>query len=281
MKEKIKDIGRKIFGQGEEVRFKNEAQEYAKKHGVSLEDAQRTLVLERMGNVQKELSFSGVIDASSKDYKRLQAALNEVLGKRQLVELIKNSEDPTIFKHIAVSPVVAADIAHATDYYKKQFNGRAPAFGVVRDTAETAKLMEALCGRIAAHPGVSSGPLSFGSFVIANPDLGADIGKILAAKRMLERHERHFSKDLHFEAATKRFKQTARDSFAEMVWRGPLDFVSSLTSSGLAQKSFMGFVNEVMSQSVRFAAREVWAGTKAFASLAHVAGSFMKNKMAR
>lgn len=103
-KEKFKDIGRHIIGQGEEVRFKNEVAEYATSHGVPFEQATKTILSDRFRNVGSELGTNGIIDAKSKDFKQFRAALNEIFGGEKLKEFSKDGADPTIFRTLLVPP---------------------------------------------------------------------------------------------------------------------------------------------------------------------------------
>ena len=282
IKETFKDIGRKMIGQGEEVRFKNEVAEYAASHGVPLEQATKTILFDRFRNVGSELGTNGIIDARSKDFKQFKAALREICGRETLRRFSKDGNDPTIFRSLLVSPSNPREINHVRSYFSKNFKGKTPAFGVIRDSSDNMKLIGALLRRFSGDPRLG-GPDSFRDILTAHPELGADLGKLFDAKGATERHERMFDKDLKFEKTMGGFKKTAQESLTEMLWKAPGDYMTQIVKRGLdmSKGGLGGVLGVFMKETGRFMGREAWAGTKLLVKSAHTVGSLIKNKTFR
>jgi hypothetical protein len=279
-KEKAKDIGRHIIGEGDEVRFKNEVNEYAATHGMSREDAEKTIFSGKLGGLQHELAINGMIDGKSKDYQQLRAALNEMFGRDKLDKFMQDSADPKIFRAFAMPPSTPMEVNRQRMYYHRNFAGKTPAFGTLRDSADNTKLLDGVLRRFASDPRLRRGG-SLDTILAANPDLAADLGKALSAKRLIEGHERGFGKDLNWEKATEQWKKTAEEAVTEMLWKAPKDCLTRVIKSGFASKNLGGFVEAFFKESMKCAGREMWAGSKLLAQSTHAAGSFIKNKVMR
>lgn len=280
IKEKIKDIGRQMIGEGDEVRFKNETEEYAATHGISHEEAEKTLFSGRLGGLQHELAINGVVDGKSKDYQQLRAALNEMFGRDKLDKFIQDSSDPRIFRAFAATPATTVEVNRQRMYYHRNFAGKTPAFGVLRDSADNTKLFDGVLRRFAADPRLRRGG-SLDAILAANPDLAADLGKALSAKRLIEGHERGFGKDMNWEKASEQWKKTAQEAVTEMLWKAPKDSLTKIIKSSFSSKDLGGFVEAFFKESARCAGRQMWAGSKLLAQSTHAAGSFLKNKVIR
>ncbi len=279
-KEKLTDVGRHIIGEGNEVRFKNEVNEYAALHGMPREEAEKAILSGRLGGVQRELGVNGVIDGKSKDYEQFRAALNEMFGRDGLDRLIQDSADPTIFQNIIVPPATTPEVSRQRGYYSRTYKGKVPAFGTLRDAADSTKLIDATLRRFMADPRLR-GAGSLDAILAANPELGADLGKALAAKRLIEGHERGFGKDLNWETATDNWKKSAQEGVTEMLWKAPSDCLTKILKGAFSSKDLGSFVGTFFKESARCAGREMWAGTKLLASTTAAAGSFVKNKLIR
>ena len=279
-KEKAIDIGRHIIGEGDEVRFKNEVNEYATTHSMSREDAEKTIFSGRLGGLQHELAINGMIDGKSKDYEQLRAAMNEMFGRDGLDKFMKDSADPKIFRAFAAGPATPMEVNRQRMYYQRNFAGKNPAFGVLRDSAESTKLLDGVLRRFASDPRLRAGG-SLETILAANPDLAADLGKTLSAKRMIEGHERGFGKDLNWEKASDKWKDSAQKSLTEMLWKAPSDSMMKIIKSGFQSKNLGQFVGSFFKETMHLAGREAWAGSKLLAQTTHAAGSFVKNKIMR
>lgn len=281
-KETFKDIGRRVIGQGEEVRFKNEVAEYAASHGISPEQATKTILSDRFRHVGSEIGTNGIIDSKSKDFKQFKAALNEICGRETLRRFSKDGNDSAIFRSLVLPPSTAAEIARVRRYFSHTFKGKTPAHGVMRDSSDNMKLIDALLRRLSSDPRLG-GPDSLQHILTAHPELGADIGKLLDAKSATERHERMFGKDLKFEKTVGEFKKTAQESLTEMLWKAPGDYMTQIVKRGLdmSKGGLGGVLSVYLRETARFMGREAWAGTKLLAKSAHAVGSLVKNKVLR
>lgn len=144
------------------------------------------------------------------------------------------------------------------------------------------KLVDALLRRFSTDPRLGSVD-SLQDILVANPELGADLGKLLSAKSATERDERVFGKDLKFEKTMGEFKKTAQESLTEMVWKAPGDYMKQIVKRGLdmSKGGLGGVLSAYVKETARFMGREAWAGTKLLAKSAHAAGSVVKNKVFR
>lgn len=225
--EKIKDFGRQVIGQGPEVDFKNEAQEYADANHVSIEEAQRDIFFDRMSNLQAETQLGGLPNGTE-NLRDLQAAINEMFDKQQLEQFKTDSEDPNIFIDPSLAPLDRKDYNRTADYFKKNYDGQQPDFNVVRDSTENLQLMKELLNRVNASRGSARSFTSLEAFLKRYPELGADIGKFLSAQELNDKHENRFDKGLKFDAAIDNFKEQAKDSLTEMFWRSPRDLLKKV-----------------------------------------------------
>lgn len=179
-----------------------------------------------------------------------------------------------------VAPSTAAETNRVRNHFYRNFKGRMPAFGVMRDSADNMKTIDALLQRFESDPRLG-GTGSLESILAANPELGADIGKALEAKVAVERHERHFDKDLKFEKAMENWKTTADKSLTEMLWKAPANYLTNVVKKGFHAKGLGDFVGGFFGETAKFTGREAWAGSKFLAQSAYTAGSFVKNKVFR
>jgi hypothetical protein len=144
------------------------------------------------------------------------------------------------------------------------------------------KLVDALLRRFSIDPRLG-GPDSLQDILTAYPELGADIGKLMDAKKATERHERMFGKDLMFEKMMGEFKKTAQESLTEMLWKAPSDYATKIIKGGLdmSKGGLGGVLSVYMKETARFMGREAWAGTKLLTKSTHAVGSLVKNKAFR
>ena len=117
--EKFKDIGRHIIGQGEQVRFKNEVENYKTLHSVSYEKATKDVLSSCFRNIRAELGTNGIIDAKSKDFEQFKAALREVFGREILQKFSKDGGDPTVFRSLVIPPSNTAEINRVKDISRR------------------------------------------------------------------------------------------------------------------------------------------------------------------
>jgi hypothetical protein len=271
-KETIKDFGRKIIGQGPEVDFKNEVAKYAADFGVSPEEAQKVIFMERMSGVQNEIRLNGNIDGESMDYRNFQAALNELFDSETIEKFKVDAVDPRVSRILPLRPISPRDLSRMTAYYQKKFDGRSPDYRVVKDTVENTQMIDELLRRFISDPALSS-RASLERILAVRPELGADLGKILMSRESTEKHSRMFGRELKFENSMNRFKQDATESLTTMSWKAPADWTKDMLKGG-SNPNFNNFAKMVES-TFRFTGRELWAGSKLLVSTARTAGSYL------
>lgn len=214
-RETLKDIARAPF-QWKELKFKNEAAAYAKANGVSNVEAQKAIFDARLRLVSHEVVLNKSIDYDSKEFANVQAALYELVGSAQMDRFKQHADNPAVFR--ALAPALrSAELTSAQKYYRDKFKGDAPATAVITDTAEKTKLITELITRFSGDPRLV-GAADLRSTLIANPDLSADIGKMLQAKEELERHERMFGREVNFERSMATLKTNAWETVTSKMW---------------------------------------------------------------
>jgi hypothetical protein len=280
IKEKFVDIGKRIIGKGEEVRFKDEVAKYEKLHGVSHEQAVKDIFLDRARNIQLEIGVNGIIDSESKFFKEFIAALNEVFGAEKVAQFRKDSINPKIFRNLSISPLTVVEVNFVKDYFLKKFKDRTPNLVIIKDCSYNMKLINAILQRFLNDPRLVRSN-SIESIIVASPELRADLGKILEAKYAVERHERLFDKDLKFEKAIEKFKRTAENSLTEILWKAPIDYLTTIVKKGFNSKELGDFVGTFLKETAKFIGRETWAGTKFLSRSVYTVGSLIKNKVFR
>ena len=238
----VKETGEKIIGHGPEVKFRNEVDELAKKRGVSREVAEKTIFSSYLGNLEKETKLKGNIDYKSKNWRLFEAALNEIFTPEQLEKFSKNSNDPKIFKTIPGFAVNKADYKKMESYYKANFNGQSPDYTITLDSAENAKMIDKVSNRLdkKLNPLIGN-RTSLEMLTIINPEIGADIGKMLLAKEQLEKHENMFGKQIKFEKNMEAFKGDSKKALVNMMWSAPTEWLGQIVKGGL-DPSFRGFM---------------------------------------
>ncbi|MFH0814857.1 MAG: hypothetical protein V1902_02120 [Candidatus Falkowbacteria bacterium] len=280
LKEQIKNVGRQLIGQGREVKFLKAIEEFETTNGVSREQAEKAIFLDRIKAVQDRIKFSKTLGADVEELKELEAAMNEIFKGDGVERLRESSADPAIFRAVSIPPVALKDVKGVESYFKNKFDKQAPKEVVLKDYAQNGQLIEALLKRFASDPNLGARTNSIEAVLAAHPELGADLGKVLEAKRLMAKHESGFHKDQNFEKTFKEFKGTAKETLTEMLWKAPVDSMSAIMKS-MSSGSFGNCIETFFKESLKFAGRELWAGTKLFAGTVKMGGSLIKNKLIR
>lgn len=270
-KEKIKDIGRRLTGEGPEVKFKSTVDQYERSHRVSHEAAQKAVFMERLNAVQHELTYTRAINEDT--YRAFVAGLNEVFGKDGVVDMKRDAADPMIYRALMLPPASLAEFNQSASYFKTKFANKVPNAAVIKDCAENKKIIEALHARFAGDPALA-GASDLEALIAAHPELGADLGKILSAKEMSDMHERKFESGLHFKKSMEAFGNTTKESLGTMIWKAPAEFWKTVNKSG--QSGFLPFAKATMD----LAYEETKAGTKILIEAVKSAKAYIDTKRA-
>ncbi|MCX6745583.1 MAG: hypothetical protein NTX00_01030 [Candidatus Parcubacteria bacterium] len=271
-KKVVKETGEKIIGRGPEVKFRNEVDELVKKQGISPEVAKKMIFSAYLGNVEKETKIKGNVDYKSKNWRLFEAALNEIFTPQQLEKFANNANDPKIFKSIPNFAVNQADYKKMESYYKANFDGQSPDYAIILDAAENAKMTEKLSSRVNKKLDPLIGyRTSLENIIMINPEIGADIGKMLLAKEQLVRHENMFKKQIRFEKNMDAFKGDSKKALVNMLWSAPTQWMVQMVKGGL-DPSFRGFMR-MFNATTKFLIEEASSGSKLLWSGAKVAAS--------
>lgn len=274
-KETIKDIGRKLSGEGPEVRFKNAVGQYEAAHRVSHEAAQKAIFLERINAVQHELTYTRVL--TDETHRAFVAALNEVFGKDGVADMRRDAMDTTIYRALVMPPVSTTEFNEVANYFKGRFENKTPNAAVVRDCAENKKIIEALYGRITGDVAFA-GSTDLEALIAAHPELGADFGKMLAAKDLFDMHERRFESGTRFNRSIEALKSTAKESLGTMVWKAPNEWWKVVGKSG--QRLNLEFCAKATMETAKLMYAEGRAGTKLLVEAANTAKAYIDKKRA-
>jgi hypothetical protein len=255
----LKDIGKTLIGRGEEVKFRKEVEKHAADNGVSIEDAQKTIFKKRLEAYSRELNVSPDLVAA----KELRGALQQIFTVEQLQQFKTLAENPAIFRALILPPVGTKEVSAVNRRYKAKFDGKVPSTREVLRIAENQQALVEVLRRFKGDRRLS-GTGGLESILAANPELAADIGKIVAAMELIDKQEKSFDKSLKFNKAMDGFKADAKESLTTMFWKGPIDYISAL-QKGINGLSLESCVN-LFGATMKFLGKEVWAGGKLLVS---------------
>jgi hypothetical protein len=291
VREKIGDLGKRAVGRGREVDFKQEAERYAKTHGVSGEQAEKALFLNIASSLRSELATSGTLDVNSPNYKRFEAGLRQTFGGENPAKLFELNKVAAKFRAIPAPTVSPVEVARMDAYFRTKNGGRIPAHAVVEECVRTAKNMDALIARFSSDPRLATHAGRMDSLLLGvAPDLGADMAKILGERKRLEKAEHHFGRELTHDMNMASFKKTAGESLTAMCWKAPAQFAIDVFNlddkkyarlQGTGGKKFTQFATRFAIAGTRFAAREGWEGAKITGSAARAAASYLNREIRR
>ena len=152
LKEQIKNVGRQLIGQGREVKFLKAIEEFETTNGVSREQAEKAIFLDRIKAVQDRIKFSKTLGADVEELKDMEAAMNEIFKGDGVERLRESSADPAIFRAVSIPPVTLKDVKGVESYFKNKFDKQAPKEVVLKDYAQNGQLIEALLKRFSGDP---------------------------------------------------------------------------------------------------------------------------------
>lgn len=274
LKEKIKDIGRHLTGEGVEVRFKNTVGQYERSHGVSREEAEKAIFMDRFDAVQHELTYTGAINADT--YRAFVAGLNEIFGKDGVADMKRNSADPVIYRALHLAPVSQGEFDRVASYFKGKFENKVPNAAVVRDCAENKKSIDALYARVSGDPAFM-GTNDLEALIAAHPELGADLGRLMSAKELSDIHERIFENGIRFKKSIETLKATSKESLSVMFWKAPADYLKVIAKE--PKFDFAYFAKTTM-ETAKFIHKEGKAGSELFLETAKAAKAYLDVKNA-
>jgi hypothetical protein len=248
----VKETGEKMVGRGQEVKFRNDVQEFADSHGVTVEEAEKRVFADYLGNVGTEIRMRGCIDSHSEEWRSFEASLNELLSSDERAKLERDANNPGVWRAIHPAPVTGTDYARMERYFRGKFAKQLPKHEMVRRSAEDTKILDGL-GRRVDHDlaPLATTPDKLSVILGARPEIGADIGKMMQAKREMEKIERVFGADVRFKEIWEKDKEKMREILGERLGKGVREFLSDVFKGGAEAVSAAGKVEKVPGAIVR------------------------------
>src|SRR3989338_4782909 len=253
--ETIKDLGRKVIGQGPEVEFKNDVKQCEADHGVSFEEAKKVIFRDRMDNFTREMRMTGGIDKKSDGLRNLKAAMSESLDSDTMKFLLEKGADKSALRPLPPLAISPAEHGRAASYFSKKFAGKNPGFGMIDEYARQTKIISELATRFNRDPLLSS-PAALETVLTANPDLSADMGRILLSKELLTKIEKSFDKKMKWEQRKDELKNTTKESLKKILWSNPSEYIKTIGRSA-SKPSFGNFMKAAWATG-KFLGKEAW-----------------------
>lgn len=222
------DVGDRIIGKGRQVDFRQEVRSLVER-GMSEGEAKKQAFLDRLNGLNYEAS-SGVIDLNTDNYRNLIAGMKEIYTQTQIKDLEQNVFGSS-FRSILTTPADARKVGKMRDYldskYGKENTKRVPSLNrYALDGANATEMILLLSGRLNMEAAAS--PDDLDSLLMANPEFAADLSKLMAAKKMLESHEKGAKRQIDAYEARHRLKETTKKAFDDIAWSGLAKFMKSM-----------------------------------------------------
>lgn len=277
IKEKLRDLGRTIIGQGPEVRFKNDAEKYAKDNSITIDEAKKVLFDNAMADAENEVIYKGCINFDSKEYRRFQAALNEIFSFTELSKF-RADASTSVFKPLVPPsiPPTPAEYKKIENYYNGKFDKKHPSSPEITKTAENTKGINRLFQRLSIDPNLLSAT-NLNILMATHPELGADLGKIMGLKDQIEKIEQKFEKGVDSDKANEKLVSDLKELLGKKMWKGTYDWLKIVTNSGL-DPNFKSF-SKAVGATGKLVFEGAWAGTKIGADIVKASALYVRKKI--
>jgi hypothetical protein len=275
--DKMKDAGRRMLGQGGEVRFKNEVDEYASRYGVTPGEAQKTVFSERLRDVRMGLTSKAAMGSFNEMFGDMEAALRETVDEAGIETCLADARSPAA-RPLAMPPLVPRDHGQAASFFQQRHEKKAPGYAVTKDTAQNMQLMIRLMGRLEADPRYAAAP-SLEQLLTdpANADLRADVGMVLLSRRQIADHERGFGNQMRFEKNAAELKETAKELPAKLLLEPVLETVKGIMTIAKGKASFESVLRALKNVGASLG-KGAWQGVKTLNSLAKTVSSMLTKR---
>ncbi|MBI4098817.1 MAG: hypothetical protein HY437_02190 [Candidatus Magasanikbacteria bacterium] len=232
------------------TRFRSEVAEYAAAHGVNKDEAEKTVFVQRIQALRKEIRYEGFFSQKLEHMPRFEGALKEVLDEKERQRMIADAGDATVCRSLTLPELTPKEYQSM----KKRMSGAS--HHVILDAAENARMIPALLERFAQDPRLAA-PENLRALLATHRDLSADLGRALLAMDTIMRHEMNADAQLNFERTMKEALETTAQSIADFFWRAPRDWFVAVKKSGSA--SALETAGGVFIETGKFIGREVRA----------------------
>jgi hypothetical protein len=213
------DVNDRLLGRGRQVDFRQEVRRL-ESTGQSHEEAQKQVFLDRFSSARAEAA-SGVIDFSSGEFKDLLATLPEIFSETE-IKSFETLASGTHYRSLPVMPVTPGQISKMKAYLDRRFgavNAKRVSLGpYITDGARTTFLLNSLMRRFEGE--AYANPHDLNVIIAAHPEMAADLGKIIQAKKLLETHEKGAKRQVDAAEARYRLGENAKQAFDDIAWHG-------------------------------------------------------------
>jgi hypothetical protein len=275
--DKMKDVGRRMIGQGREVKFKNEVEEYASRFGVPPGEAEKTLFVERLRDVRIGLTSKASMASFHELFGDMEAALRETVDDAGIEACLADATSPAA-RPLALPPLTAREHGQATSYFQQRHEKKSPGFAVTKDTAQNMQLMLGLMRRLETDPRYAAAP-SLERLLTdpANADIRADVGMVLLSRRQIADHERGFGNQMRFEKNAAELKEAARELPAKLLLEPVLETVKGLMTIAKGKASFESVLRALRGVGTSLG-KGAWQGVKTLNGLVKTVSAMLTKR---
>ncbi len=269
------ETGRKIIGQGPEVAFSSEVDEYEKNNGVSAAEAKKVIFFERIADLG-----IGLKDFESDDYRNFYAGVSEIFDEAELEQFKIDAGLPTFTTPSRT--VSSKEFNNIKKQFEGKYDGRVPCTTINRVTAENYKEIEELLARFSGHS-AHGGTADLNAMISSFPELGADIGKILMLKEEIERSKDQFGREVTFDDSLENLKDRTGSALAGSFFDEVKMFSKSMIkgTNDVSKGKFGQAITHTTAAVARATAKGTLGATKIGFSAVKAAGSYINKSIKR
>lgn len=285
--------GRTLAGQGEQVRFQRDVEQYRKTYPKKTEkDAQKAVLQERFKRASDELRLSGTIAPDSRENRALIGAIKELCGDELVQQFKKDALDPVASRGWVAPPTAPptpGDVHRQSGLYRTYLEKKLKKIPqstidahlrgksvVVSDCIQNMRTEAALAERMRTHADVTISR-DIKTSLRSNKDLRVELGKLLLAHEAVKRHEKMFERGLTHEKALEVLKEDAKETLTIIFWKAPVDWLKIVGKSAF-RPSLESF-KVMFIATTQFLLREVVAGSKLLISSTRTLGAYIQTKL--
>jgi hypothetical protein len=245
IKKVAKESGEKLIGRGAEVKFRKEVQEHMSRFGTSKEDAEKEILDDQFGFIDSDITADGTIDGDKKEWRALEAGVNETLSKTAKEKCLEDSGNTSIFRSFRTPR--RGDKRKLTKFLSKKHKDAYPdrdlslrkndalITGMANQAAYMQQLMDRLRRELTPHMGTGA---SLESILTANPQIGADLGQLQKMKGVMDKSDSILLRKMGFDRSMENLKDDFHKAVTEDLLKGTKRFLG-LTIGGVG-KMFRG-----------------------------------------
>jgi hypothetical protein len=249
----VKETAIALVGKKREVLFKSKVEDAVVNEGLSREEAERAIFEDSLTDCLLESSRqpgenvdpldestrrAGVIDLSGENFKQFETGMKQLISKPTLKEFRKNGDENRDFRALDYREPTGEDLLGAQEFFEERFGGKAPCPEIIERYSERQMQIQALMGRIKQD--IASVSLDVynpdtSEYVSANleqvlkdfPEIGADMGKLLACKERIAAIEKQFARRIAYEKSADGINEQLKEIKAQKPMKRIGNFLGS------------------------------------------------------